>query len=366
MRTRALWAGALPTIALAAAVIGPLTASTREVQEELNGTIWVANRGTAPATADTIRAFDTRTGDVTHDVHMNPGSMPGDLAVAKGKVYVSEERGPAPAVAIVDAGTGDILGRIFTDPNSRPHHVHASAGGNLVSVGLYGTDDVLVIDTQDDTSMRWDTDTAPGHESGRIHAAVFSNDESTLYLADEAANRVIAMDPRTGTVFWRLGVPAVHELAVTHNQKLLYISRRGAGQLAVVRLHPDATLQPEGYDDVLPLGLPDTLRLSANEQLLTVGLRTSPARLAVVDTRVLEACDGAPCPQAVNYVLLDPSGAPGTIGGHQWTAPSGRYTWASFEGSGAGVVLIDHEDGSRVVGTLRYPGQPHGVDHSHP
>ena len=66
MRKRALWAGALPAIALAAAVIGPLTASTREVQEELNGTIWVANRGTAPATADTIRAFDTRTGDVTH------------------------------------------------------------------------------------------------------------------------------------------------------------------------------------------------------------------------------------------------------------------------------------------------------------
>src|SRR4029453_9224643 len=106
-----------------------------------------------------------------------------------------------------------------------------------------------------------------------------------------------------------------------------------AGPLALVRPPPDATLQPDGYDDVLPLGLPDTLRLSANEQLLTVGLRTSPARLAVVDTRVREAGDGGPCPQAVNYVLLDPSGAAGTIGGHQWTAPSGRYTWASFEGS---------------------------------
>jgi hypothetical protein len=107
-------------------------------------------------------------------------------------------------------------------------------------------------------------------------------------------------------VFWRLGVPAVHELAVTHNQQLLYVSRRAAGQLAVVRLHPDATVLPDRYDDVLPLGLPDTLRLSANEQLLTVGLRSSPARLAVVDTRVLEACDGAPCAQAVNTSCSTP------------------------------------------------------------
>jgi DNA-binding beta-propeller fold protein YncE len=290
--------------------------------------------------------------------------MPGDLAVANGKVYVSEERGPAPAVAVVDAGTGYILGRIFTGLNSRPHHVHASAGGNLVAVGLFGTDDVLVIDTHDDTSMRWDTDPALGHESGRIHAAVFSNDGSTLYLADEAGGQVIAMDPRNGTVFWRLGVPAVHELAVTHNQRLLYVTRRGANQLAAVRLDPDATVQPDGYADVLPMGLPDTLRLSANEQLLTVGLRTSPARLAVVDTRVLEACGGGPCAQAVNYVPL--SAAPGTIGGHQWTSPGGRYTWASFEGPGGGVALIDHNDGNRVVQTLSYPGQPHGVDHTRP
>jgi DNA-binding beta-propeller fold protein YncE len=368
MRKRALWAGALPTIALAAAVIGPLTASTREVQEELNGTIWVANRGTAPATADTIRAFDTRTGDVTHDVHMNPGSMPGDLAVAKGKVYVSEERGPKPAVAIVDAGTGDILGRIFTDLNSRPHHVHASAGGNLVAVGLYGTDDVLVIDTRDDTPMRWDTDTAQGHESGRIHAAVFSNDESTLYLANEAGNQVIAMDPRTGTVFWRLDVPAVHELAVTHNQKLLYVSRRGANRLAVVELDPDVWVKPDKYIDVLKLDLPDTLRLSANEEVLTVGLRLPPARMAIVDTRSLQPCDAAGVcdSSSVTHAVLDETQAANSIGGHQWTSPSGRYTWASFEGPGAGVVLIDHSNPGKPVTKLSYAGQPHGVDRSHP
>ena len=354
MRKRAQWAGALLSTALASAVIGPLTASTAG-DGDANGTIWVANRVTAGDTADTIRAFDVRTGDVKLQIPTATGSQPGDLAVAKGKVYVAEERGAAPAVAIFDAVTGDLVTRIPTNVGSRPHHVHASAGGNMVAVGLFGTDDVIVIDTHDDTTLgRWDTN--PDSETGRIHAAVFSNDESALYMANEAGNQVIAMDPRTGSVFWRLPVPAVHELAVSHNQKLLYVSRRGANQLAVVHLDEDVWVKPEKYDDILELGLPDTLRLSANEELLTVGLRTSPARMAVVDTRTL----------GVTLVPLDPGGAASTIGGHQWTAPSGHYTWASFEGPNAGVVLIDHTDDNRLVKTLRYPGQPHGVDHSHP
>ena len=366
MRKRAQWAGALLSTALAIAAIGPQTAFTAE-DGDVNGTIWVANRGTTPGTADTIRAFDARTGHVIQEVHMNPGSMPGDLAVANGKVYVSEERGPKPAVAIVDAGSGDVLSRIETDPNSRPHHVHASQGGNLVAVGLYGTDDVLVVDTYDDSYKRWDTDPEPGHESGRIHAAVFSNDETTLYLANEAGNEVIALDPRTGTVFWSLTVPAVHELAVTHNQKLLYVSRRGANRLAVVHLDPDVLVKPAPYVDVLALGLPDTLQLSANERLLTVGLRTSPARLAVVDTGAIVPCTPSGCDSSsVTLVDLNPSGASNTIGGHQWTSPSGRYTWASFEGPGAGVALINHRDANRVATTLSYPGQPHGVDVSRP
>jgi hypothetical protein len=373
MHMRARWAGALLTAAVGTVVIGPLTASTTGGGQVMSGTIWAANRGTLPATADTIRAFDTLTGEVLHEVHMNAGSMPGDLAVAKGKVYVAEERGGSPAVAIVDGRTGEIVGRIFTGADSRPHHVHASAGGNLVAVGLFGTDDVAVIDTRDDTIVgRWDSN--PDHESGRIHAAVFSNDESTMYLANEAGGQVIAMDPRTGTVYWRLAVPAVHELAVAHNQKLLYATRRAANWLAVVHLDPDVWVKPATYTDALQIGLPDTLQLSANEELLTIGLRTSPARLGVVDTRVLATCSAGGCDAAVSYADLCPAGAtaslcasnvPNTVGGHQWTAPSGRYTWASFEGPVAGVVLIDHTDGNRVVKSLTYPGQPHGVDHSH-
>jgi hypothetical protein len=365
MRNRAQSAGSLLSIALAAALSGPLAAFRAGQDPAVNGTIWVANRSTA-VNPDTIRAFDAATGDITREIHMATGSQPGDLAVAKGKVYVAEERGGAPAVAIVDAASGEIITRIFTGAGSRPHHVHASGGGNLVAVGLFGTDDVAVIDTHDDLLIgQWDTN--PANETGRIHAAVFSNDESTIFLANEAGNQVIAMDPRTGIVFWRLDVPAVHELVLTHNQKLMYVSRRGANRLAVVHLDPDVTVEPEPYIDVLELGLPDTLRLSANEELLTVGLRTPPARLAVVDTRSIQPCTASGCDSsAVTLVDLNPGGAATTVAGHQWTSPGGRYTWASFEGPGAGVALIDHYNNNGLVKILSYPGQPHGVDHSHP
>jgi PQQ-like domain len=318
----------------------------------LNGTIWAANRGT-----HTIRGFDADTGDVLHTVNMAPNSEPGDLAYAKGKLYVAEERGSDPAVAIVDAQSGNFLGRIPVPVGSRPHHVHASSGGNLVAVGLYGTDMVAVIDTHTDTLLgSWDSN--PGTSNARIHAGVFSNDESMLYLASDTTGEVVAIDPRTGFFFWRLAVPAAHELAVTHDQRTLYVTRRTQNQLAVVHLEPDATIAPTSYQDVLALGLPDTLRLSANEKLLTVGLRTMPAQLAVVHVDTW--------PYVVELVRLSvnaPSEAL-TIGGHQWTAPSGRYTLATWEGGASpGIAIIDHNDGNSVV-RIDYPGRPHGVVHT--
>src|SRR5437764_985185 len=73
----------------------------------------------------------------------------GDLAYAKGKLYVAEEFGSPPAIAVVDAESGDVVSRIFTGP--RPHHVHASVGGNLIAYGVFGTNKVGIIDTHTDT-----------------------------------------------------------------------------------------------------------------------------------------------------------------------------------------------------------------------
>jgi hypothetical protein len=94
------------------------------------------------------------------------------------------------------------------------------------------------------------------------------------------------------------------------------------------------------------------MQLSANEKLLTVGLRISPARLAVVDTATWQT----------EIVTLSAPGDSTTIAGHQWTSESGRFTFAAVEGgTSPGVAIVDHEAGNAVVQTLPYPGRPHGV-----
>ena len=325
---------------------GALAIASPPDHRAVNGTIWVANRG-----AHTIRGFDAATGDEVKTIPMAANSQPGDLAYAKGKLYVAEEFGTPPAIAILDEETGNLITRIPFTTGWRPHHVHASSGGNLVAVGLYGTDMVAVIDTRDDTLLGpWDSN--PQTINGRVHAGVFDNDGNTLYLANEGGNELIAMDPLNGTVLWWLPVPAIHEIAVTHNGKWAYVSRRTQNRLAVVDLETH-----DAFQDVLTLGLPDTLQLSANEKLLTVGLRTMPAQMAVVDTDTLQ----------YQLITLSEPGQTTTIAGHQWTSPSGRYTFASFEGgTSPGVAVIDHFEGNTVVQRLPYPGRPHGVDHAHP
>jgi DNA-binding beta-propeller fold protein YncE len=332
---------------VAIAVIASLAAASSADRRALNGTIWVANRG-----ANTIRGFDAATGEVERTVDMRSGSQPGDLAYAKGKLYVAEEFGTPPAIAIVDPETGVVTNRIFLAPGSRPHHVHASAGGNLVAFGLYGTDMVAVVDTHDDTLLGpWDTNPDPLATSGRAHAGVFSNNGTTLYVASDATNEVIALDPRTGEVLWRMNVPGAHELAVTQDGKTAYVSRRTLNKLSMI------DLENKTYTDLLTLGLPDTLRLSANEKLLTVGLRTTPAQVAVVDTQTLD----------YDLLMIGPSGETTTIAGHQWTSKNGRYTLAAYEGGTTpGVAVIDHDAGNEIVQRLSYPGRPHGIDLARP
>ena len=326
-------------------VAGSLALVAYEENRAVGGTIWVANRG-----AHTVRAFDARSGAVVHTVAMASSSQPGDLAHAKGKIYVAEEFGTPPAIAVIDAETGTVLHRIEMPAGSRPHHVHASPGGQRVAVGLFGTDLVAVIDTRDDALLGpWDSN--PLTTTGRVHAAVFSQDGQTLYLASDATNEVIALDAGSGHIWWRMNVPGAHELAIARNGKSAYVSRRTANRLAVI------DLDNQTYEDVLTLGLPDTLRLSANEKLLTVGLRTAPAQLAVVDTETF----------AHELVTLSAPGEMTTIAGHQWTSPNGRYTFAAFEGGAdPGVAVVDHFAGNTIVQRLAYPGRPHGVDRGRP
>lgn len=335
---------ATPLLALLVGVSAATVPAADGPKRNVNGTIWVANRG-----SDSIQGWDASTGDVVSTIAMRTGSQPGDLAFANQKLYVAEERATPPAIAIVDLLSSQIE-RISFANGSRPHHVHASASGELVAVGLYGTDHVAVVETENDTLLgEWDSD--PSTTNGRVHAGVFSQDGETLYLLNDATNKIIAMVPRTGSILWSMDVPGAHEMVIAHNGKRAYVSRRPFNALALV------DLGNRTYQDVLTIGLPDTLRLSANEKLLTVGLRTSPAQLAVVDTETLD----------VQIVNLAPPDTGITTGGHQWTTPNGQYTFASYEGAlSAGLVVIDHGAGNQVVQRLPYPLAPHGVTHALP
>jgi DNA-binding beta-propeller fold protein YncE len=321
-----------------AVLVAPALGSNPD-RRELNGTIWAANRG-----AHTIRGFDAAMGDVVRTVDMRAASQPGDLAYAKGKLYVAEEFGSPPAIAVVDAESGDVVSRIFTGP--RPHHVHASVGGNLIAYGVFGTNKVGIIDTHADTLVgEW---AASSNPAARSHAGVFSHDGRTVYVANDVVNELSAVDPLTGELLWTMTVPNAHELAVTHDGKTAYVSCRGGNALRVVDL-----LRREIVETIALGPLPDTLKLSANEKLLTVGLRGTPAQVAVVDT------------ETFGYDIVTIGGS-GTIAGHQWTSRNGHFTFAAFEGPGAGVAVIDHEQDNAVVQVLDYPGRPHGVDFARP
>ena len=145
LHRRALTAFVAGLIGILAIGLAASTAGAGKADQltKVDGTIWAANRG-----SHTIRGFDAATGSVVSTVAMRDGSQPGDLAYARGKLYVAEEFGTPPAIAIVDPDTGVVEKRIELAPGSRPHHVHRTARGDLVAFGLYGTDNVAVVDTE--------------------------------------------------------------------------------------------------------------------------------------------------------------------------------------------------------------------------
>jgi hypothetical protein len=239
-----------------------------------------------------------------------------------------------------------------TSASWRPHHVHASRDGKLVAFGLYGTDHVAVVDTRTDTLLGpWDTNAAA--TNGRAHAGVFAPNGRTLYVASDASGEIVALNPRTGEILWRLPVSGAHELAVTRDGERAFVARRANHAVAVIDLVNAAVIEMDAITFKPEEGLPDTLRLARNDRLLTIGMRTRPARVAVVDTRTF----------GYEFVQVGPVAELTTLAGHQWTSRNGRYTFAAFEGgSSPGVGVIDHRAGNVVVDSFPYTGRPHGVD----
>ncbi len=63
---------------------------------------------------------------------------------------------------------------------------------------------VAIVDTRHGTLLgQWDIN--PLTTNGRAHAGVSKNGR-TLYVASDATNEVVALDPRTGEVFWSMPI----------------------------------------------------------------------------------------------------------------------------------------------------------------
>ncbi len=329
MRSRTIAAAALASLVFSTPAASP--AAQSPPWRGPAGTVWVGNRG-FPAVA----AFDAATG--AHRVTVPLEVAASDVAIGlHRKVYVGQEL--ADHIVVLDAD-GELVTRIRT--GSHPHHLEASRNRRWVTYGAFGTNRVGVIDTRTDTRKEW---AASDHRDALTHASVITNDGRTVYAANDVIHEITAIDTASGRRLFSIPVDHAHELVLTADERTIYVSGRTGNMLHEVDLQTRTVV-----DDVVVAPSPDTLELVDHDRMLTVGLRGTPAQIAVVRTD----------PLRIAKVLT--IAGPGTIAGHQWTSRNGRWTIAAFEGPGAGLAIIDHVGGD--IDTVPYPGggRPHGLD----
>jgi hypothetical protein len=329
MKSKAMAALALASFVVSTpAASGAVQSSPRQGPA---GTVWVGNRGFAA-----VAAFDAATGAHRMTVALEvPAS---DVAIGlHRKVYVGQET--ADHIAVIDAN-GRSVKRISTA--SHPHHLEASRNRRWITYGAFGTNRVGVIDTRTDTRKEW---AASKDSRALTHASVITNDGRIVYAANDVTHEITAIDTATGGLLFSIPVDHAHELVLTADERTIYVSGRTGNMLHEVDLRTRAVV-----DDLAIGPSPDTLELVDHDRLLTVGLRGSPAQIAVVRTDPL---------RVVRILTI---AGPGTIAGHQWTSRNGRWTLAAFEGPDAGLAIIDHV--RHDIDTVPFPngGRPHGLD----
>jgi DNA-binding beta-propeller fold protein YncE len=344
----------LPGLLLAlASPTTPAVALSAQPTDGARGTIWITDRQN-----DRVAVYDRRGGGLLATLSTEgiadplSADEPNDVEVAAGKAYATNEA--SGTISVFDVASRTLLRRL-TAAGPMPHHVTASRNGRLVAYGVYGTREVGLIDTRSDTIRRLTVSNKPGEIHS--HAPFFSRDGRTVYVANELRSgstqlvgTVSAVDLQTGVVRCELDVGVrSSEVVVTRDGKKGYVSVRN--ELVIKEIdfkHCALTGRSVNIGEQV-----DTLDLQADQKKLSAGLRGPaplPSRVAVVNLVSFETAD-------IRFWTIPG----GTLTGHQWTSPSGRFTYAAFEGEGAGVALIDHQTG--VV--LKLPpigGRPHGID----
>jgi YVTN family beta-propeller protein len=328
--------------ALAVLTLVPTALSAGAAQTALSGqrgTVWVANRG-----LHNITAFDGATGDVLATIAV--GKEPNSLTIARAmrKVYVSDEA--SNTISVVSTTSRSVVKTIPV--GSKPHHIQASWDGKRVYYGVYGTNKVGAVDTSTDTLVgEWVTNANP---ATRTHAPWVARDGRTVWVTNEVANEIAALDTSTGQILYSIPVGnRPSEILVTPDGRTAYVSVRNENKVKQLDLSARTVVR-----EVVVGTQPDTLQLAPDGKTLVVGLRGVPAQVAVVDTASF----------TVKPVTI---GGAATLAAHEWLSANGRYTFAAFEGEGAGVAVIDHRSNT-VVATYAYPGggRPHGLAYDDP
>ena len=330
----ALAALALTAAGLAGAAGAPLAGQ--------RGTLWVTNRA-----LNNVAVFEGATGKLLATIAV--GKEPNSVVVPRGtaKAYVTNES--SDAVSVISTMTYQIVKEIKISP--RPHHIRASRDGSRIFVSEFGANRVAVVDTASDTVVGEYTTNAS--TAARNHSSWITRDGKTLWLVNEVANEVTAVDAATGQM--QLAVPVGNrpsEVIVSPDGKRAYVSIRGGeNKIKVI----DTSTKTITSEVTLPTQ-PDTLQLTPDGKQLMVGLRGTPAQLAVIDTATMTV-----------KTTVDLAGT-GTIAGHNWLSANGLFSFVTFEGGSApGVAVVEHRSNT-VVAVYPYPdgGRPHGIFYDDP
>lgn len=318
-----------------------------------HGTIWVTDRQN-----DRIAVYDVASRGLlaTMSTEIVPDPLvadePNDVAVAQGKAFVTNEA--SGSISVFDVASRRLLGRL-TDAGPKPHHATTSPNGRFVAYGVYGTDQVGLIDARTQVIRRLTASSRAG--SVFTHSTFFARDGHTVFVTNEIKSgttqlvgTVAAIDLRTGAITCELDVGVrPSEVVVLRNGRTGYVSVRNehvVKEIDVTRCALTGRYVDIGQEV-------DTLWLAHGDRSMSVGLRGPaplPAQVAVVNLVSFATAD-------VRFWTIPG----GTLTGHQLTTPDGRLTYAAFEGGAAGgLALIDHRTG--IVQTLApIGGRPHGI-----
>jgi YVTN family beta-propeller protein len=318
------------TVAIVLLAGGAVAAGADQPLPGVAGRVWVANRA-----LNNVAVYEASTGTLVATIPV--GREPNSLTAppGSGKVYVTNEADGT--VSVVSKASLAVLKTIKTGPGS--HHIQSTPSGKWVFFGEYFTNRVGVIDTDTDAFTDYVTNPNP---AVRTHAPWYDATRNRVFVTNEVANEIVALDAASGQILWSLAVGSrPSEILVNPDGRVAYVSVRNEDKLKVIDL-VNHVITAE-----VPIGTqPDTLQLTPNGRTLVVALRGSPARASFLDTATL----------TVRRVDL-----PGTTTGHEWLSPGGRYTFIALEGPGA-VGVIDNTS-LTLVRTDPYPGggRPHGV-----